>query len=839
MKTIDLNKNWQVGDEDLSLKGMKGVSVLKDRDNWYNTDLPCDVRQPLIRNGIIKEPLEKLNCYESEWVEERSWWFKKTFLLTPDQADSTCPVDLILDYVDVYGDIFLNGEYLGCHKSVHYPFKQEIRRFLHRGENTLLVRVTTGLERVSDQPQVKEVCTEVRANRGDRGDYRRVLLRKPQYAFGWDWGPRVATCGLGEARLEFHAPLEIGDLKIYTSSLEDDKAVLNLEFEVIHHDILSTREGQVQISVTDPLRQTVYQDKSDLFLRAGVNPFRRKITLNKPSLWWPRGYGEQPLYKITMQTGDSRATETFAIRTLRLNQDKIDSKPGERRFVFEINGVDIFARGANWIPADSLFQRVDDKKYRTLIEEAAEMNFTMLRVWGGGLYEKDFFYDKCDEMGILVWQDFMFGCAHYPDRNEEFRELVTKELTYQINRLKNHASLVLWCGNNENQWIFENTSRREEDGFLGGEWIYDNLAPRLTHLLSDHIPYWNSSPFGGDLPNSSQAGDCHYWHQCMMNPEMEKRITPEEYDRTEHKFISEYGYVGPCAKETIETYFAGEPIDRTGEIWSHHNNTFEKDTVAAGIKKHYCDPENLSLDDYLLYAGLVQGLMYNYSLESFRFKEFCGGGLYWMFNDTWGETGWTVIDYYLNRKISFPYVRRAFEPQKLIMRLKDDLVHVMLCHDGADDFEADLEYGSVSFDGSSLNTEILSVKVGARSQKQVLSFPKPDGVAAERVVFCRLKGSETIPALLREVPFRSLRLTKPQLGLSEEERTKESVTLKISSDKFAHAVHFGLSPVFLLSDEYFDLLPGESRTISIEIKEGREVSLPSLDELIMNCRSVF
>lgn len=822
MMIKELNQDWLLREEPLSCDKNQAAAVMGRESGWYETDLPADVRQPLIREGVIEEPLEKLNCYDSEWIENRSWWFRKSFVM--DELSPGGPIRLVLDYLDIFGDIFLNGAYLGCHKSVHYPFVQDVRSYLREGENLLLIRVTTGLERVGAELPDDGVCTEKSGNRGDRGDFRRNQLRKPQYVFGWDWGPRVATVGLGEARLELCGGQEVGGCSIHTASVDRDRAELKLEYQVVHHDPLTTGEAYIGLTIRDPRGQEVFREHREHFLTSGRNFFDMTLGLDKPELWWPRGYGEQPLYTLVVTCGEGRKETRFGIRTLRLNTDKIAAKDAgsrDRLFAIEINGAKIFARGANWIPADSIWQRVTGEKYRSLVEEAAEMNFTMLRVWGGGIYERECFYDACDELGVMVWQDFMFGCALVPDDKESFRELVNHEVNYQIERLRNHPSLVLWCGNNENQWIF-----RETTGYLGGTQLYNEMIPRAVRRLSAHIPYWNSSPFGGEEPNSTAAGDCHYWHQAQMNGNMERRIDPFVYDESDHKFISEYGYIGPCPRESLERIFAGEPIHRDGDIWNHHNNTFEKETVNAGIDKHYVPAENLSLDEYIHYAGLVQGLMYSYSLESFRFKENCWGGLFWMFNDTWGETGWTVIDYYGHRKISFPFIRRALKPVKLILRETDGQVNVVLCNDQGRELKGELEYGWVSPDGSSSDSEVRPIVMGPRSQGNVLCFDKPGGEPEERIVYCRLKGESEDRATLWEAPLRSQHPEPATLTVVELERSGTRVVLSVTADRYAHAVHFGLGQAVRPSEEYFDLLPGETARVVLE-GEG----IPGLEEI--------
>lgn len=238
------------------------------------------------------------------------------------------------------------------------------------------------------------------------------------------------------------------------------------------------------------------------------------------------------------------------------------------------------------------------------------------------------------------------------------------------------------------------------------------------------VLYWNSSPFGGEHPNNNDTGDAHIWMYHMMNPDMEKRITPEEYDKVTSKFVSEYGYIGPCCKSSIIKYHGGESPDRKSEIWKMHINAFEKDTVAAGIARHYTDSGKLDIDSYILYAGLCQGIIYGYSLESIRFKENCGGSLFWMYNDTWGEVGWTIIDYYLKRKPSYYFVKRAFAPIKLIMREEDGIIKVMGINETSRQVSFDAEYGYISFNGQSKDYRNTALILEPFSKYIVFEFEK-------------------------------------------------------------------------------------------------------------------
>ena len=295
----------------------------------------------------------------------------------------------------------------------------------------------------------------------------------------------------------------------------------------------------------------------------------------------------------------------------------------------------------------------------------------------------------------MIWHDFMFACAPYPDHLDGFRTEVMREADYQTKRLQRHASIVLWCGSNENIWGFRDWWNGQTKA---GAQIQNYILPDIVRRNCPEIPYWNSSPYGGDAPNSNEVGNHHHWGEAMMNPDMEKRITPEEYDKCSAKFVTEFGYVGACSKDTTISYLDEASFDLNSEVWQHHTNTFEKDTVVAGIRKHYTDPEKLKIDEYLRYSALCQGIMLGYALDSLRYRANCDGSLFWMFNDCWGEIGWTIVDYYLRRKPSWYFVRRAFAPIRLILRSDGNQINLVVSNDTQKTMSIPLEVGYISLD---------------------------------------------------------------------------------------------------------------------------------------------
>lgn len=820
---IKLNDRWMMTYRDLSWTRDKVLDVLAATDYIDAGNLPSDAHMPLIRDGIIKDPVVADHCFDCEWMETKSWWYRREFFLSEEHLGAD-ELRLTLESLDTHADIFINGRHIGSHDNCHRPFIATLNPLVHEGENSLLIRLTSGTELWSDQEiQYLAPYVSVEGERNiKRGDKRRAFLRQPDYVYGWDWGPRIATVGIMKnAWIEVLNRFTVTSIHPITRSVSDPaKLRVEVEFESLMP--ITTCEVDVLLQIMDG-DTVVFEREKNVLALSGRNYVDFDAEIIDPKLWWPNGAGEQPLYtaRATLRSEQYTATSSvpFGIRTVELNLEKCGEN--DRRFAIRVNGVDIYAKGADWIPADSIYARVDRNKYETLLSDARDCHFNMLRMWGGGNYERDEFYQLCDRYGLLIWQDFMFGCALYPDDQEWFRDEVRKELEYQVRRLRHHPAMALWCGNNENQWIYENTlSSKKRFEFSGGLTVYNQIAPAAVREHSPEIPYWPSSPYGGNEPNGDDAGDCHFWNPATMNPDMNRRITPETYDTVRAKFVSEYGYIGPCSEATIEKYFGEYPIEHNGSIWNLHNNTFEKATVPEGIRRHYVDPETLKWREYLEYARLVQGLMYQYSLEAIRYYPRNDGSLFWMYNDTWGEVGWTIVDYYLDRKPSYYYVKRAFSPIKMILRYSESKseVRIMGVNDTAEAVTLSIEFGWCGFDRQ-FETQTTTITLPAFSKSIAHEFPVPAKNLQKGVIFAR---GENMPiSFLRTGNFRDYELQKTTVQVTHATWECDDLIVTVRSDGYAHAVNLGLPAAARMDDNYFDMLPGDTRTVTVYGAKGQ------------------
>ncbi|MDR0476183.1 MAG: beta-mannosidase, partial [Treponema sp.] len=510
-----LNKEWKLLYRDLAIGPAQVLDVLEAKDYIEAGNLPCDAHVPLIKAGIIKDPVVADYSYDCEWMEKKSWWYRRDFEV--DEKALNCQAArLVIESLDLFAHIFINGRLAGTHQSCHFPFSADIDKYLKKGKNSLLIRLTMGPEGITkdDYNYLSEfICTEYEGKRGDRGEKARAFLRKPQYVYGWDWGPRIGTVGIMKnAWIEFANELRVNRVHPVTLEAKKDS---RLRVEAVFENLLpiSTQEAYLNLDIIYE-GKTVYSENRNVLALSGLNFVDFDVIIPDARLWWPNGAGEQPLYsaELTVKSGKNTAKSDpvrFGIRTIELNTEKYGEN--DHRFAIKVNGKNIYCKGGNWIPADSIYGRVSADKYKTLISEARECNFNMLRIWGGGIYERDEFYDLCDEMGILIWHDFMFACSFYPDDKDWYRELVHKEIDYQIKRLRSHPCIALWCGNNENPMIicqrFPHLLRSLKKKVSGGFTRYNELIPSLVRANSPEIPYWPSSPYGGQNANDNEIGD--------------------------------------------------------------------------------------------------------------------------------------------------------------------------------------------------------------------------------------------------------------------------------------------------------------------------------------------
>jgi beta-mannosidase len=797
----------------------------------------------LLAAGRIPDPLFGRNAEQFEWMEEKDWWYSTTFDLPVGAAGDR--VEIVFEGLDCHSDIWVNGEQVGSSRNALVEWRGDITQAARPGANLVVVRLDTGLRWALQQDMSRYQVTA--SSRGER-DKARLLLRHSQFSFRWDWAPRLLTAGIWRpARVELHRDVALRDVCLRSRLGPDNAAILTalVEAEVFGDD---EREALLEFALGEEGGASVC-----CTLAPGYNLITHEFAVSEPVLWWPNGLGEPHLYDFTCRLSDWNSREEmgsvsfpYGIREIAVAQEPLPGDEGQS-FTFVVNGMPVFAKGANWVPADSLLPRVTPEKYEALIREACGANFNMLRVWGGATYEADLFWEACDRLGVMVWLDFQFACSTIPEDNPEFVAEVTREAELVVRRLRNHASLALWCGNNENQSIFREPGR--EMPFYGWR-TYHEILPKACTALDPTRRYWPSSPYGGAGHNDWDIGDSHSWQVSLWGAGG-GLSDYKHYRHDRSKFVSEFGFLAPPVRESIVQALPADEMHVGSPSWQFHANRFETGSPIGSVPSVFAQaierlfkrsPEGMDLATFIRLAQAWQAEAYRYSLSHFRRRKFLTSGtLFWMYDDCWVATsGWTIIDYYLRRKPSYYFVRRAFAPEMLSFCETDGGLSIWLVNDHVHVVDGVLEYGFGGF--SSSETEVLGraghVVPGNRSHN-MLSFQLPELTAeerADRYYWARwLRGGELVSWHNHWLaPWGDVRLDDAGLQWHISPGPEGAHTLELTAARYAWMVQIVAGDEVSPEDNYFDLTPGESQRIRLfgPEKAVHEVSVRTWNDLL-------
>jgi len=811
---LSLNGTWRVRPEGMDCIGEAGFArVRQAKDGWLAAQVPGEIHLDLIRAGRMPEPTVGTNMPKCRWPETKSWWYRTTFELGADDI----PYErqrLVFDGIDLYGQVFVNGRFVGEAANAFVPAVFDVKRFLHSGRNELMVRVTAGSELSHDPAAAGGKIPNPDRRNWESG---RIWLRKPAFSYGWDWVDALPNIGIWRGvRLENRRHVVLHDLRLDT--LRQNNGVF-LEMEAVLENIHPRRERAcvVELQIQPPDGAAITR-RYPIDAMPGRSPVRDLIEVPRPKLWWPNGMGNQPLYRVVARVTDGGGTVcdrrafSIGLRTIEIDRSRL---PEGSRFCFKVNGQEVFCRGGNIGPQDPILARVSDAKYEALVAEAKNAHMNMIRINGCSIYEQPAFYAACDRAGILVFQDFMMTERKYPEDDGPFVAAVRAEIEAVIPLLRHHPSIAVWSGNNEASWF--NLQQPNE-----GQKFYNEIFPDICRQLDPKRPYWQGSPAGGREPNDETAGDCHWWFAAFMNANMDRRIRHEIYDECRARFVSEYGILGPCHLDSIRQYLAPEEMKPSHRAWRVHTNEFERDTLAAAIRCHYADPAGLTVPQYVQYGQMFQAVMHGNAMEALRFRKHdpandCAGALIWSYSDCWGETGWSILDYYLRRKASYYWFRRACAPVKVIVRRRGDELVTRVVNDTLQPVTGTIEKGWWRLDGSSRNVESLPVVVEPNGILEVgaVKLPPADQRDPTQWLYAALlrgkDGMVTDQSICLLRPYRELALRSPTITVA----TVADGLLEITSPVFAHAIHVEDHGHELMSDNWFDLLPGVPNHVRI------------------------
>ena len=613
-----LNGEWQ-----LKILGENSCHIPQE---FIAAQVPGTVMGAYLEKGMIPDPFYRENELAVLPLFDNDFVYEKEFVLTQEQL-SYDRLLLVFEGIDTLADIWLNDCFLGCTENMHLRYEYDVLACAKQGENVLRVTLHSPVKYIREENEKVYTGGVAEAMEGY------PHLRKAHCMFGWDWGPRLPDAGIFR-EVALLGINEAGIRDVYVmQEHKEDRVLLRFQtdFETLHGE---ENEFRVHALVTAP-DGAVYEQAPD-----------GTICIDNPELWWPNGYGEQPLYTVQVRLLNAQGGLTDCWeRRIGLRTMTMDTKPDEwgRKFAHCINGLDIFAMGADYIPEDSFLGRCNRERTRQLLTDCVAAHHNCIRVWGGGYYPDDYFYDLCDELGLIVWQDFMFACSSY-ELDEAFDRNIREEIRQNVRRIRHHACLGLWCGNNEMEtqtldgcW---KPSAKQKCDYIK---IFEYIIPQIVKEEDPQTFYWPSSPSSGgnyDNPWDENRGDTHYWDVWHGS----KPFTA--YRNYRFRYLSEFGFQSfPCLK-TVESFT--EPEDRN--IFSRVMEMHQRNRAANGKILDYLSQTYLYPKDFdsLLYASqLLQAEAIRYGVEHFRrYRGRCMGAVVWQLNDIWPVASWASIDYY-------------------------------------------------------------------------------------------------------------------------------------------------------------------------------------------------
>lgn len=795
---------------------------------WSDAKVPGTIHQDLLNHNRIPNPFYGMNEEAVQWVENEDWMYRTSFVVTEEQLNRDAAV-LELDGLDTYADVFLNGALILCSDNMFVGHKVPVKSVLRKGENRLLIRFRSAVKEAL--PQWETNGFDYPADNDHSSKRVSIYTRKAPYSYGWDWGIRLATCGIWRpVRLVFSDVARIEDYYVRQASVSASKADVDNRLEITnvtsqpvsvllkvayHYSANDTKEVQKQIE-----------------LRPGENTVSLPVMIDNPHLWMPNGWGEPSLYKFTASVSVDGVEVASQERQVGLRSIRVVMEDDEhgKSFYFEVNGHPMFAKGANFIPDDALLPNVTTERYKRIFEDVKAANMNMLRVWGGGIYEDDKFYDEADRNGILIWQDFLFACTTYP-HDPLFLKRVEAEAEYNIKRLRGHASLAMWCGNNEiyegvRYWGWKNKYTAEAFAEMnrGYDVLFRQLLPDMVKRFDSDRFYMHGSPYEANWgrPESWKIADSHNWGTWYG------RKPFESFDSEIPRFMSEYGFQAFPEMKTIRTFAEEKDFELESPVMNAH----QKATIGNALIKqtmglYYKVPAKF---EDLVYVGLVlQGQGMRHGIEAHRRnRPYCMGSLFWQLNDSWPVVSWSSIDYYGNWKAMQYQSQRAFAPV-LINAIKegDDLCVYLISDELQDRDDVRLTVELMDFDGKSHGKWTHSGKLSANTsmlflKKRVDEFLSKQDAATSFLRFT-LKAKNGA-ALADEVFYfaypKDQKLPEARIETSVKRRG-EAIEMTLKADKLARDIFIEV-PVqgVRFSDNFFDLLPGQRKKITITSPEG-------------------
>jgi beta-mannosidase len=782
--TIEIDRNWQ---------------FKKVTDSvWQSATVPGNVFSDLLDHNLIDDPFIGNNEEKAQWVSKADWEYKTTFSIDEETLQKK-HLELNFEGLDTYASVYLNDSLILKSNNTFREWDVQVKQIL-KAENELRLV----FENTSKYEEAEKVKLPYQLPEGER-----IFTRKAQFQYGWDWGPKLNTSGIWRPiKLIGWNDFRISSINIKQLSIEKSSAGLLLEFN--DNDIINN-EYSFDVYLNDSL-QTNFKNPNPIM------PTWIPLIIKNPKLWWPYNLGEPYLYEIKVVVKDGKKildsiSTKYGIRDIELVTEK--DSIGES-FYFKVNDVPVYAKGANYIPQNSFQNKVTDAHYEKLLSDVVDANMNMLRVWGGGIYENNTFYDLCDEKGILVWQDFMFACAMYPgDKN--FLKNVQREAEDNIKRLRNHASIALWCGNNENsegwhRWGWQGDRSEAEKEVIWSNYlkVFDSILPNKVSNLTD-VSYWESSPkYGRGNSKYKTEGDAHdwwVWHDGYSFEHLEENVP---------RFMSEFGFQSFPSYETIRYINQNDSIEISSDSFKNHQKHSRGFQIIEDyMKRDFPVPTNP--EDYVYMSQLLQAYGITKGIEAQRrAKPYNMGTLFWQLNDCWPAVSWSSIDYFGNWKALHYKAKKSFEDVLVSSIVEEDVLRTFAVNDELSEVPLNLEFKILDFEGHTIWKDTVTDVLDPNESKLIFALNLNDiKFDKEAAVLVISEGEKTWSKYFSKPKDLKLREGEIQKEIT---KTGDGFRIKLSSKTLHKDVFLFSKEKGKFHDNFFDIPPNEVVIIYFKTK---------------------
>ncbi|WP_422360627.1 beta-mannosidase [Reichenbachiella sp.] len=824
VQTRNMNAGWQ----------MKQAGT----NEWVDAQVPGTNFTALLQAEKIEDPFYGENEDRLQWIEKEDWEYQMSFEITQKDLIND-KIELVFDGLDTYADVYINEQLVLQADNMFLKWHVSCKNQLVVGSNHIRIFFHSPLKKA--EPSFNKTGLIFPAENDKTENHLSVFTRKAPYHYGWDWGPKFVTCGVWRpVSLRFIKDLIIRNVQIHQESITPDKAAFTAAIAI---------ESNISQSCT--LEAKINGQKVgnlEIDLTEGINDSVLPFDILEPKLWWPAGMGKQHLYEIAFEVVGLKTTD-FQSKRIGVRTFEVVNKSDEhgQSFYFKVNGRPFFAKGANYIPSDSFLDRVTPEKHEQIFKDSVDANMNMLRVWGGGIYENDIFYDLADEYGIVIWQDFMFACTMYPWDND-FLENIEKEAVSNIRRLRNHACLGLWCGNNEVQMGWDNwgwdktfnySDKDQKRMYKGYEKLFHELLPKLVKEYDAGRFYFPSSPISNwDSLEKFSYGDQHYWGVWHGEEPFEnfKKFVP--------RFMSEFGFQAFPVLESVKKYVKSEDLSIESPAMNvHQKHPRGNQLIKEYMLRDYSEPKDFESFLYLSQVLQAQGMTVAFEAHR-RNMPFCMGSLYWQLNDCWPVASWSSIDYYGKWKALHYAARHGFNNLLISFDQSETELQAYIVSDFMADIEGSLEVTVMDFTGEKQYEKHLNIKVEANTSqiyfKDQLETLLDGKGKTNRVLKATFRqGNEVLSSTLYYFDSpKNLRLERPEITFQMVEKDAQlQVTLNTNTlVKNLYISLDGLEGSF--SDNFFDLLPGESKMVTIPVSETFDITAHEVKILTVNDASL-